>query len=127
MILMRFNFLQVFPPVPTFVFATSFRGFSPTRPTERERGRVGEILGNEVVVFAPLLKKKKRKTLCFFSSLLICPLARLKPPTSFPGENPGNGVVKPPKPPASQAIELYLNLCVKFSKCKVRRPPLSEI
>ena len=124
MILIRFNFLQVFSPVPTFVFATSFRGFSPTRPTERERGPVGEILGNEVVVFALLFKKKKRKTLCFFSSLLICPLARLKPPTSFPGENPGNGVVKPP---ASQAIELYLNLCVKFSKCKVRRPPLSEI
>ena len=24
----------------------------------------------------------------------------------------------------SQAIELYVNLCVKFSKCKVRRPPL---
>ena len=114
MILIRFNFLQVFPPATTFVFATSFRGFSPTRPTERERGRVGEILGNEVVVFALLLKKK---TLCFFSSLLICPLARPKPPTSFPGfsptrptllslslslsrsvgwvgENPGNEVVK---------------------------------
>ena len=56
MILIRFTFLQVFPPVPTFVFATSFRGFSPTRPTERERGRVGEILGNEVVVFALLFK-----------------------------------------------------------------------
>ena len=111
MILIRFNFLQVFPPVPTFVFATSFRGFSPTRPTEQERGRVGEILGNEVVVFALLFKKTKKKTLCFFSSLLICPLARLKPPTSFPGENPGNEVVKPP---ASQAIELYVNSCVKF-------------
>ena len=96
MILIRFNFLQVFPPVPTFVFATSFRGFSPTRPTEQERGRVGEILGNEVVVFALLFKKTTKKTLCFFSSLLICPLARLKPPTSFPGENPGKEVVKPP-------------------------------
>ena len=71
--------------------------------------------------------KKKKKTLCFFSSLLICPLARLKPPTSFPGENPGNEVVKPPASQVSQAIELYVNLCVKFSKCKVRRPPLSEI
>ena len=127
MILIRFNFLQVFPPVPTFVFATSFRGFSPTRPTEQERERVGEILGNEVVVFALLFKKTKKKTLCFFSSLLICPLARLKPPTSFPGENPGNEVVKPPASQVSQAIELYVNLCVKFSKCKVRRPPLSEI
>ena len=127
MILIRFTFLQVFPPVPTFVFATSFRGFSPTRPTERERGRAGEILGNEVVVFALLFKKKKKKTLSFFSSLLICPLARLKPPTSFPGENPGNEVVKPPASQVSQAIELYVNLCVKFSKCKVRRPPLSEI
>ena len=65
MILIRFNFLQVFPPVPTFVFATSFRGFSPTRPTERERGRVGEILGNEVVVFALLFKKKKINALLF--------------------------------------------------------------
>ena len=59
MILIRFTFLQVFPPVPTFVFATSFRGFSPTRPTERERGRAGEIFGNEVGVFALLFKKKK--------------------------------------------------------------------
>ena len=124
MILIRFNFLQVFPPVPTFVFATSFRGFSPTRPTEQERGPVGEILGNEVVVFALLFKKKKKNALLFLFTAHLRPLARLKPPTSFPGENPGNGVVKPP---ASQAIELYLNLCVKFSKCKVRRPPLSEI
>ena len=123
MILIRFTFLQVFPPVPTFVFATSFRGFSPTRPTERERGRAGEIFGNEVGVFA-LLFKKKKNTLCFFSSLLICPLARPKPATSFPGENTGNEVVKPPASQVSQAIELYVNLCVKFSKCKVRRPPL---
>ena len=65
MILIRFTFLQVFPPVPTFVFATSFRGFSPTRPTERERGRAGEILGNEVVVFALLFKKKKKNALLF--------------------------------------------------------------
>ena len=28
--------------------ATSFPGFSPTHPTERERGRVGENPGNEV-------------------------------------------------------------------------------
>ena len=34
------------------VTATSFPGFSPTRPTERERGRVGENPGNEVVVTA---------------------------------------------------------------------------
>ena len=67
MILIRVNFLQCFPPVPTFVFATSFRGFSPTRPTERERGRVGEILGNEVVVFALLFKKKKKEKRFAFS------------------------------------------------------------
>ena len=70
MILIRFTFLQVFPPVPTFVFATSFRGFSPTRPTERERGRAGEILGNEVVVFALLFKKKKNALLFLFTAHL---------------------------------------------------------
>ena len=70
MILIRFNFLQVFPPATTFVFATSFRGFSPTRPTERERGRVGEILGNEVVVFALLFKKKKNALLFLFTAHL---------------------------------------------------------
>ena len=70
MILIRFTFLQVFPPVPTFEFATSFRGFSPTRPTERERGRAGEILGNEVVVFALLFKKKKNALLFLFTAHL---------------------------------------------------------
>ena len=34
------------------VTATSFPGFSPTRPTEWERGRVEENPGNEVVVTA---------------------------------------------------------------------------
>ena len=72
MILIRFNFLQLFS-IRSYccIFATSFRGFSPTRPTERERGRVGEILGNEVVVFALLINKKEKR----FAFSLHCSFA----------------------------------------------------
>ena len=100
MILMRFNFLQVFPPVPTFVFATSFRGFSPTRPTERERGRVGEILGNEVVVFALLFKKKKKKNALLFLFTAHLPSRQTETANLVPRREPWERVVKPP---ASQA------------------------
>ena len=86
MILIRFNFLQVFPPAPTFVFATSFRGFSPTRPTERDRGRVGEILGNEVVETANLVPR--------VLSYPPYPTLSLSRSVGWVGENPGNEVVK---------------------------------
>ena len=46
------------------VTATSFPGFSPTRPTERERGRVGENPGNEVVVTAVNEGWQKNSSLC---------------------------------------------------------------
>ena len=46
------------------VTATSFPGFSPTRPTERERGQVGENPGNEVVVTAVNEGWQKNSSLC---------------------------------------------------------------
>ena len=42
---------QVKEAIPGTLYPTSFPGFSPTRPTERERGWAGENPGNEVALY----------------------------------------------------------------------------